>query len=65
VNARRGGGPPRIRLVAEKYAAHPGRAAPLFNHYSLFKTSEQLLGLPFINHAKDPRVKSMAPAFHL
>ena len=35
-----------------------------FNHYSLFKTSEQLLHLPFIGNARDPRVKSMAPAFH-
>jgi phosphatidylinositol-3-phosphatase len=52
-------------IVVSPYVRPGTQSSQLFNHYSLFKTSEQLLGLPFINHAKDPRVKSMAPAFHL
>lgn len=37
----------------------------LYNHYSLLKTTEQLLGLPLLGHAADPKVKSMTSAFHL
>lgn len=52
-------------IVVSPYTRPGTVSGNLFNHYSLFKTSEQLLRLPFINHAKDPKVKSMAPAFHL
>jgi phosphatidylinositol-3-phosphatase len=52
-------------IVVSPYTRPGTTSAALFNHYSLFKTSEQLLHLRFINHAKDSRVKSMAPAFHL
>ena len=52
-------------IVVSPYTRPGTTSAALFNHYSLFKTSEQLLHLPFINHAKDSTVKSMAPAFHL
>jgi hypothetical protein len=37
----------------------------LFNHYSLLKTTEQLLGLPLIGHAKDTQVNSMLSDFGL
>jgi hypothetical protein len=52
-------------LVISPYVRPGTQSSELFNHYSLFKTSEQFLRLPFINHARDSRVKSMAPAFHL
>jgi hypothetical protein len=37
----------------------------LFNHYSLLKTTEQLLRLPLLGHANDAAVNSMIPAFGL
>ena len=37
----------------------------LFNHYSLLKTADQLLGLPFLGHANDSTVTSMKKAFGL
>jgi phospholipase C len=52
-------------IVMSPYVQPGTQSDELFNHYSLFKTSEQLLGLPFIGHATDPTVKSLAPAFHL
>jgi hypothetical protein len=39
------------------------RSATLFNHYSLLRTAEQLLGLPLLGHAAG--APSMAPAFGL
>jgi phospholipase C len=42
------------------------RSAELFNHYSLLKTTEQVLGLPaLLGHAADPGTASMVPAFRL
>lgn len=42
------------------------RSAVLFNHYSLLKTTEELLGLPgLLGHAADPGTASMASAFGL
>jgi phosphatidylinositol-3-phosphatase len=45
----------------------PGtRSDTLFNHYSLLKTTEQLLGLPAtLGSAADPSTASMRPAFNL
>ena len=37
----------------------------LFNHYSLLKTTEQLLNLPLLGHANDSTVTSMKKAFGL
>jgi phosphatidylinositol-3-phosphatase len=51
--------------VVSPYTKPGSSSAKLFNHYSLLKTSEDLLGLPLLGHAADPRVKSMASAFHL
>jgi phospholipase C len=47
-------------------STRPGTlSAELFNHYSLLKTSEQLLGLHYLGHAADPQVRSMSQAFNL
>jgi hypothetical protein len=47
--------------------ARPGsRSDTLFNHYSLLKTTEQLLGLPAtLGSAADPTTASMRTAFNL
>lgn len=52
-------------VVASPYTRPGTQSAKLFNHYSLLKTTEQLLNLPLLGHAADPKIKSMAPAFHL
>lgn len=55
-----------IAMVVASPYTRPGTVSnQLFNHYSLLKTDEQLLGLPLLGHARDPQVKSMAAAFHL
>ncbi len=42
------------------------RSAELFNHYSLLKTTEQLLGIRhYLGHAADADTRSMASAFRL
>jgi hypothetical protein len=42
------------------------RSGTLFDHYSLLKTTEQLLGLPAsLGHAADPSTTSMRTAFNL
>jgi phospholipase C len=51
--------------VVSPYTEPGSESAELFNHYSLLKTSERLLGLPLLGHAGDSAVKSMAPPFHL
>jgi hypothetical protein len=52
-------------VVASPYTQPGTQAAELFNHYSLLKTTERLLGLPLLGHANDTTVTSMAPAFDL
>jgi hypothetical protein len=41
------------------------RSSVLFNHYSLLKTTEDLLGLRYLGNAADPSVASMTAAFNL
>jgi phosphatidylinositol-3-phosphatase len=42
------------------------RSGALFDHYSLLKTTEQLLGLPAsLGHTADPWTTSMRTAFNL
>lgn len=54
-----------IAMVISSPYTRPGTVSgKLFNHYSLLKTDEQLLGLPLLGHAADPAAKSLAPAFH-
>jgi phospholipase C len=45
----------------------PGTSSGVaFSHYSLLKTTEQLLGIPtYLAHADDPSVTSMRHTFHL
>ena len=51
---------------ADRLVQRPGtQSAELFNHYSLLKTTEQLLHVPVLGHANDPTVKSMLDAFRL
>jgi phosphatidylinositol-3-phosphatase len=56
-----------VPMVVVSPSTRPGtRATELFNHYSLLKTTEQLLGIsPFLAQANDPRTKSMAEGFNL
>lgn len=51
-------------VVVTPYTQPGSQSDELFNHYSLLRTDEELLHLPFLGHASDPTVKSMAPAFH-
>jgi phospholipase C len=55
-----------VATVVVSPSTRPGTvSAELFNHYSLLKTTEQLLHLPILGHANDPAVKSMLHAFRL
>lgn len=52
-------------LVISPYT-HPGTtSSTLFTHYSLLKTTEQMLGLGLLAHAGDSSTQSMRAAFHL
>ena len=52
-------------VVISPYTRPGTRSAELFNHYSLLKTTEQILRLPFLGHANDPDIKSLNADFHL
>jgi hypothetical protein len=53
-------------LVVSPATPRGTRSALLFNHYSLLKTTEQLLGITsFLGHANDSSSRSMRAAFHL
>jgi len=54
-----------VATVVVSPTTPPGtRARSAFDHYSLLKTTEQLLGISsYLGHADDSR--SMRPAFHL
>ena len=53
-------------LVVSPSTSRGTRSALLFNHYSLLKTTEQLLGIKtFLGHANDSSSRSMRSAFHL
>jgi hypothetical protein len=55
-----------VATVVVSPSTRPGtQSDELFNHYSLLKTTEQLLNLPLLGHANDAAVKSMIPAFGL
>jgi hypothetical protein len=56
----------RVALIAAAQSVRPGAISRrLFDHYSLLKTTEQLLRLRMLAHAADPSTASMAGAFHL
>jgi phosphatidylinositol-3-phosphatase len=56
-----------VATIVVSPSTRPGtRSTELFNHYSLLKTTEQLLHLPLLlGHAADPATASMATAFGL
>jgi hypothetical protein len=59
--------PNRVPTIVVSRSTRPGTssATPL-NHYSLLKTTEQLLGLrQLLGHAADPATRSMRATFHL
>jgi phosphatidylinositol-3-phosphatase len=55
-----------VTIVVSPSTPRGTRQAALFSHYSLLKTTEQLLGIRhFLGHANDPGTRSMRAAFHL
>ena len=53
-------------LVVAPTTPRGTRSALLFNHYSLLRTTEQLLGIKtFLGHAKDSTSRSLRSPFHL
>jgi phospholipase C len=53
-------------LVVSPSTPHGTRSSVLYNHYSLLKTTEQLLGIRrYLGHANDPSTRSMRRAFRL
>jgi hypothetical protein len=53
-----------VATIVISPSTKPGtRSATLFNHYSLLRTAEQLLGLPLLGKAAS--YPSMVAAFHL
>ena len=54
-----------VTIVVSPYTAVGTRSSTAFTHYSLLKTTEQLLGLGFIGHAGDAGTNSMRTAFGL
>ena len=56
----------RTLTVVVSPSTPPGtRSAVPFSHYSLLKTTEQVLGLPPLARAAAPSTASMRAAFHL
>jgi hypothetical protein len=55
-----------IATVVVSPSTRPGTFdSSFFDHYSLLKTTERVLGLRLLGHAADARTRSMAPAFGL
>jgi phospholipase C len=52
-------------IVISPYTPGNTTSNSLFNHYSLLRTTEQMLGLPLLGHAADPATLSMRTGFHL
>jgi hypothetical protein len=61
------GGSNQVATIVVSPTTTPGtRSGTAFNHYSLLKTTEELLGLgSYLAHAGDPGTTSMRAAFHL
>jgi hypothetical protein len=61
------GGSNQVATIVVSPSTTPGtRSGTAFDHYSLLKTTEQLLGLDsYLAHAGDPGTTSMRAAFHL
>lgn len=55
-----------VALLALSPYTRPGaQPATFFSHYSLLRTTEELLGLPLLGHASDKSTQSMRAAFGL
>ena len=55
-----------VATIVVSPSTHAGtRSSLLFNHYSLLKTTEEMLGLRYLGNAADPTVNSMTKAFNL
>ena len=52
-------------IVVSPYTPAGTVSNSLFNHYSLLKTTEQMLGAPLLGHAADSSTLSMRSDFHL
>jgi len=52
-------------LVVSPYTAVGTKSSTAFDHYSLLRTTEELLGVPRLGHAADATTASMRSAFHL
>ena len=56
----------QVATIVVSPTTKPGtRSSTAFDHYSLLKTTEELLGLPLLGHAADRATLSMRRAFHL
>ena len=61
-----GGGDNQVPLIVIAPSVPRGAStSQASNHYSLLRTTEQLLGLPLLGHARDPSTASLVEAFHL
>ena len=56
-----------VAMLVVSPSTGPGtRSNPIYNHYSLLQTTEQLLGITtYLGHANDASTASMLSAFHL
>lgn len=52
-------------LVLSRWTRPGSRSATLLNHYALLRTTEDLLGLAHLAHARDATSRSMRAPFHL
>jgi hypothetical protein len=55
----------QVPLLVMSASTARTQSASLFDHYSLLKTTEQLLGLPFLGQAGAPGTASMLSSFNL
>lgn len=52
-------------IVASRWVNPGTRSNTFFTHYGLLKTTEKLMGLPYLRHAGDAGVNDMVSAFNL
>jgi phosphatidylinositol-3-phosphatase len=52
-------------LIVSKWVQPGTQSSTPFSHYSILKTSERLLGLPLLLHARDPSVRDLMEDFGL
>jgi hypothetical protein len=52
-------------MIVSRWVGPGTRSSAAFSHYSVLKTSERLLGLPLLRHARSPRVPDFVRPFDL